>query len=138
MPGMAVKEPSHPLEKRDLLHADAPNAAKIDPIAASMGGSGRFPEAVDYIEITKNPALLAQAEADAIKRGSAWLLQQVERISGNPVPPETWVRLSESAQAAERWLDAVRALGIAGRGEEAEALRVQKCPDYEPFKPLGK
>ena len=138
MPWMAVKEPSHPLEKRDLLHADAPNAARIDAIAASMAAAGRFPEAIDYVEITKNPALLAQAEADAVKRGSAWLLQQVERIGGKPVPPETWVRLSQAAQAAERWLDAVRALAIAGLSEEAETLRAAKCPDYEPFKPLGK
>lgn len=138
MPRMAAKEPSHPLEKRDLLHADAPNAARIDAIAASMASEGRFPEAVDYIEISKNAALVEQAEADAVKRGSAWLLQQAERIRGRAAPPETWVRLSEAAQAAERWHDAVRALGIAGREADAEALRLAKCPEYEPFKPLGK
>ncbi|MCE9634330.1 MAG: hypothetical protein K8T90_01380 [Planctomycetes bacterium] len=135
---MAAKEPANPLEKRELLQADKPNPAKIDAVAAAMGAEGRWPEAVDYVEISKNPELLAKAEADAVKRGAAWLLSQADRIRGKASPPETWVRLAESAQAAERWIDAVRALGLAGRETEAEALRQAKCPDYDPFKPLGK
>jgi hypothetical protein len=138
MPRMAAKEPAHPLEKRDLLHADPPNAAKIDAVVEQMAAGRRFPEAIDYLEISKSAGLVAKAEEDAVKRGSSWLLQQAERIRGTPCSPETWAKLAESAQAAERWLDAVRALGFAGREADAEALRAAKCPDYEPFKPLGK
>lgn len=138
MPRMSVKEPAHPLEKRDLLHADAPNAGRIDAIAAKMGAEKRFPEAVDYIEISRNGDLVAKAESDAVRRGSAWLLQQAERIRGAKSPPETWQRLADAAKAAERWHDAVRALQFAGKPDEAEALRQEKCPEYEPFKPLGK
>ena len=132
------REPVHPLEKRDLLHAEPPDAGRIDAIAASMAASGRFPEAIDYVEITKNGGLLAQAETDAVRRGSAWLLQQVERIRGAKCTPETWGRLADAAVAAGRPYDAVRALQFAGRDADAEALRAEKCPDYEPFKPLGK
>lgn len=135
---MAAKAPSHPLEKRELLHAETPNASRIDAVVEAMAASGRFPEAIDYLEISKSPALLAKAEADAVRRGSSWLLQQVDRIRGTPSSPETWSKLADAAQAAERWLDAVRALGTAGREADAEALRQAKCPDYEPFKPLGK
>lgn len=136
---MAISgEPTHPIEKRDLLHGDPPDTARIGRIANGMAGAGRFPEAVDYLEITRDAALLARAEADAVERGSAWLLQQVERIRGTKCAPETWVRLSEAAVAAERHVDAVRALRIAGRDEDAEALRLAKCPHYDPFKPLGK
>ena len=135
---MAVKEPANPLEKRELLQADKPNASKIDAVAAALGAAGHWPEAVDYLEISKNADLLAKAEADAVQRGAAWLLSQADRIRGKASSPETWGRLAESAQKAERWIDAVRALGLAGREAEAEALRQAKCPDYDPFKPLGK
>jgi hypothetical protein len=138
MPGMAAKEPAHPLEKRELLHAETPNAARIDAVVSTMADEGRLPEAVDYLEISKSPALLSRAEQDAVKRGSAWLLQQVDRIRGTASPAETWSQLAEAAQRAERWHDVVRALGLAGREADAEALRAEKCPDYEPFKPLGK
>src|SRR5687767_4534079 len=135
---MAAREPAHPLEKRDLLHAGQPNRARIAALVDKMASEGRWPEAIDYLEIAPDDGRIAKARADAIARGSAWLLQQVERISGKKAEPPEWVRLSESAARAERWRDAVRALASAGEAEKAEALRLEKCPDYDPFKPLGK
>jgi hypothetical protein len=135
---MAAKEPAHPLEKRELLHAEVPNKGRIDAVIEGMTADGRFPESIEFLEVSKNDGLLAKTEADAVKRGSAWLLQQVDRIRGTSSAPETWSKLAEHAQAAERWLDAVRALSLAGRDADAEALRAAKCPDYDPFKPLGK
>ncbi len=135
---MAAREPAHPIEKRDLLHAESPNRGRILGIVRKLEGEGRWPEAIDYLEIANDADSIAKAEADSIARGSAWLLQQVERISGKKADPEKWSRLSEAAARAERWRDAVRALASAGRPEEAEALRLEKCPEYEPFKPLGK
>lgn len=138
MPRMAVKEPAHPLEKRDLLHGEPPDAGRIDAVASKMIAEGRYGEAVDYLEITRDAGLVAKCEAEALARGVCWLLSQVERIRGTKAGPEEWGRLAESARTAERWLDAVRALQFAGRADEAEALRLEKCPTYDPFKPLGK
>lgn len=138
MPRMAAKEPAHPLEKRDLLHADKPDGARIDAIASKMTSEGRFPEAIDYVEITRSAGLVSQAEADAVKRGSVWQLQQADRIRGTKSAADAWSRLAENAKTAERWFDAVRALQFAGREDEAEALRAEKCPTFEPFRPLGK
>ena len=98
----------------------------------------RLPEAIDYVEITRNQELLGKAETDAVRRGSVWLLQQVERIRGTKASPETWGRLADAASGAGRSFDTVRALQLAGREADAEAYRVANCPDYEPFKPLGK
>jgi len=135
---MAAREPVHPIEKRDLLHADKPNRSRILGIVEKLAGEGRWPEAIDYLEIAPEAAWLAKAETDAVTRGSAWLLSQVERIRGQKCDAATWARLSDAAARNERWRDAVRALSLAGEGERAEALRVEKCPEYEPFKPLGK
>jgi hypothetical protein len=135
---MAAREPAHPIEKRDLLHADPPNRSRVSAIASSLASEGRWPEAIDYVEIVRDEALLAKAEAHAVQGGHSWLLQQVERISGKKRAPEAWKKLSDTAARAERWRDAVRALGFAGMADEAEALRAEKCPDYEPFRPLGK
>jgi hypothetical protein len=135
---MAAREPAHPIEKRDLLHADPPNRPRIQAIAAKLASEGRWPEAIDYLEVAKDDAILAKAQDDAVARGTVWLLQQVERISGKKCAPELWEKLSEAAAKGERWRDAVRALALAGKPAEAEALRAEKCADYEPFKPLGK
>lgn len=135
---MAAREPAHPIEKRDLLHAEAPNRAKIAAVAEKLASSQRWPEAVDYLEVAPDAGLLARAEKDAVASGSAWLLQQVERISGKKCDPAQWVKLSEQAARSERWRDAVRALALSGDAAGAEALRASKCPDYDPFKPLGK
>jgi hypothetical protein len=135
---MSAREPAHPIEKRDLLHAENPNKARISAIGQGLAAQGRWPEAIDYIELVKDDALLAKAQASAVAAGAAWLLQQVERISGRKAEPALWEKLSDSAARAERWRDAVRALSMAGQPERAEALRVEKCPEYDPFKPLGK
>jgi hypothetical protein len=135
---MAAREPAHPIEKRDLLHAEQPNRARILGIADKLASQNRWPEAVDYVEIAADADRLAKAETDAVARGSAWLLQQVERIRGKSAGPEMWAKLSEAAAKNERWRDAVRAMSLAGEVEKAEALRLEKCPEYVPFKPLGK
>ena len=135
---MAAREPAHPIEKRDLLHAEAPNRSRILGISEKLAAEGRWPEAIDYIEVVPDAKLLARAEAEAIARGSVWLLAQVERISGKKCDADQWMKVSASAAAGERWRDAVRALGMSGRTDEAEALRTEKCPDFDPFKPLGK
>jgi anti-sigma factor ChrR (cupin superfamily) len=135
---MAAREPAHPIEKRDLLHADPPNRSKVLAIAEQLASERRWPEAIDYVEVAPDPKVLARAEADAVANGSAWLLQQIERIAGKKCDPSQWVKLSEAAACSERWRDAVRALALSGDAAGAEALRAAKCPDYDPFKPLGK
>lgn len=135
---MAVREPKHPLDKRELLHREPPDTKKINAIAQKLIDEGRTSEAVDYIEVTLDPGLIEAIGKQAHKQGSAFLLQQVERLSGSKASEEEWVTLSKTAGNAGRWLDAVRALMAAGRAEEAEALRLERCPDYDPFKPLGK
>ena len=135
---MAAREPEHPIEKRDLLHAETPNRSRVSGIAAKLAGEGRWPEAIDYLELVKDDGLLAKAESEAVAIGSAWLLSQVERISGKKCDAAKWEKLSEAAARSERWRDAVRALSLGGQAERAEALRLEKCPEYDPFKPLGK
>jgi hypothetical protein len=135
---MAVREPAHPIEKRDLLHAESPNVSKITAIARKLAAEGRWPEAIDYLELVKDKDLLAKAESSAVERGSVWLLSQVARIAGHEIDPAQWRRLSESASRQERWRDAVRALSQAGDAEASEALRLEKCPEFEPFRPQGK
>jgi hypothetical protein len=132
------KEPASPLEKRELLHKDEPDKAKIDVIARAMIQDGRAPEAIEYIEVTSNPELIAMVQEDALKRGSAFLLQAAERLGDQPADPALWKQLGDTAFKAERYLDAVRAYACMGDEELAEQIRATHCPDYEPFKPLGK
>ncbi len=133
-----VKEPRHPLEKRELLHAPNPRVDRLDALAEQLIEDGRFGVSLDYLEVTRNEDLLGRLEKQAVKSGSAFLLQQVARLRKSTIEPTTWDRLIDNAKQAEHWRDAVRALTAAGREEEAEELRVVQCPEFEPFKPLGK
>jgi hypothetical protein len=135
---MAAREPAHPIEKRDVLHANPPNVARVKAIAEKLVHEGRWAETIDYLEIVPDQAVLARVRAHAVEAGAAWLLQQVERITGTKAEASEWLALSDSAARAERWRDAVRALAFSGNTDGAEALRASKCPEYDPFKPLGK
>jgi hypothetical protein len=135
---MPAREPAHPIEKRDILHADPANVARVKAIGQKLAAEGRWPEAIDYLEIVPDQGLLDKARAHAIETGAVWLLQQIERITGTKAESAQWLALSDSAGRSERWRDAVRALAFSGNGEGAEALRAAKCPEYDPFKPLGK
>jgi len=135
---MAIKEPRHPLDKRELLHREIPETARIDGIAKMLIDSGRYGESVEYVEVTKNAQLIDALESGAVTEGSAFLLQSVVRLRGEDVDPAVWKRVADTALTKERFLDAVRAYAAMGDEDRSEEIRKTHCPDYEPFKPLGK
>lgn len=134
----AAREPRHPLEKRDLLHAEKPRTDRIDAVARKLMDEHRVAEAVDYIEISRTEDLIADLEREALQRGSPFLLSQVVRLRGRPADPARWRQVAETSKRDERWMDAVRALRLGGFEEEAESVRAEHCPDFEPFKPQNK
>lgn len=135
---MPAKEPAHPLEKRDLLHADNPKRARILGIIEKLLAEGRHPEAIEYLEIAQEPKHLDALEQEALKRGSTFLLQATGRLRGTDPTAAQFEQVAEVALSKERYIDAVRALTLAEKPAEAEALRQEHCPDYDPFKPQGK
>ena len=132
------REPRNPLEKRDLLHAEQPKADRIDAVAEKLLASGRTAEAVDYIEISRTPKLVAQLGEVAKTTGSPFLLAQYERLSNEKAGEEAWRGVSAISLKAGRAMDAVRALQAANLDDEAEAIRMEHCPDFEPFRPQNK
>ena len=135
---MAVKEPRHPLDKRELLHKEPIETARIDAIAKRLIDEGRYGESIEYVEVTRNPQLIEALAKAAVAEGSAFLLQSFERLSGETADPTSWKRLADTALTKERFLDAVRAFAAMGDLERSEQIRQTHCPDYDPFKPLGK
>lgn len=134
----SVREPANPLEKRDLLHAENPKKERIDAIAQKLLAEGRSAEAIDYIEITRTPALVQKVRELGLANGSPFLLSQWQRLTGETADADEWKQISATAARAERFMDAVRALRLGGLEEEAEALRQEKCPDFDPFRPDNK
>jgi hypothetical protein len=135
---MAAKEPRHPLDKRELLHKEPADASRIDGIAKKLIDEGRYGESIEYVEVTRNAQLIDALEKAAMSEGSAFLLQSVERLRDEKVDPTSWKRVADTAMTKERFLDAVRAYAAMGDEDKAEQVRATHCPDYEPFKPLGK
>ena len=133
-----AKEPKHPLDKREVLHKEPPDVARIDAVVEQLIAEGRHPETVEYLEVTRNPQLIGRLAEDAVKRGSTFLLQAFERLSDSHADSAQWEELARNALSAERYLDAVRAYTAMGNAERAEEVRQKHCPDYEPFNPRGK
>ncbi len=134
----SAKEPRTPLDKREILHKETPDVTRIDAIAATLIDEGRHPEAIEYIDISRNRKLIDRLASDATKRGSAFLLQAAERLGSDKRSTDEWTTLAEAALRAERYLDAVRAYTAAGNEAKSEEVRLAHCPDYEPFRPQGK
>ena len=63
---MSAREPAHPIEKRDLLHAESPNRTRIVGIGKKLAQEGRWPEAVDYLERYLKTPKSAQNRAEVV------------------------------------------------------------------------
>jgi hypothetical protein len=68
---MAAKEPRHPLDKRELLHREPADAARIDAIAKKLIDEGRCGESIEYVEVTRNAQLIPTAPTTSPSSRSA-------------------------------------------------------------------
>jgi hypothetical protein len=101
-------------------------------------GQGRIAEALEILERTKDAGALDRARRDAVRAGDVFALARTCQILKAEAAASEWRELSQNAERAERWFDAVKALERAGDPEASEAIRAARCPDFRPLKPAGK
>jgi hypothetical protein len=124
-------------EKRRLFHARGIDAERL-AVARAFLAAGRRSEALEVLERHRDPATLEEVRRSAVAAGDAFALSRCCQILKADPSPAEWRDLAAAAGRAERWYDAVNALGRAGDAEAAEALRAERCPDFRPFRPLDK
>ncbi len=134
---MADRIPLEFQEKRLVLHAKGRDAERR-AAAEALLAQGRLAEALEYLERTRDEAGLKRARADAIRAGDLSSYARANQLLKSEAQPAEYREIAEAAKRAERWYEAVSALERAGDQEAADALRAEKCPDYKPFKPVGK
>jgi hypothetical protein len=127
-----------PTAKRDLLYSPKTTNGDRNAAADIFMDAERFGEALEFLEVTRDEERLTKIEAAGFERGDTFLLQQVERIRGEPATRERWIEFADRAVSLGKYYDAYRALLKAEEEEKAEALRAEHMPDYEPFRPEGK
>lgn len=136
--GMAANLPKDILAKRAVLYAEKSTDADKNAVAAVFVEAQRFGEALEFLEMTKDAALLDRIREAAIERGDTFLLLQSEKIGEAESSALDWEAVLVRAKARGKFLDAYRALCQLGREEEAEDLRAEKIPEFQPFRPQGK
>jgi hypothetical protein len=124
-------------DKRRILYGKSQEKA-IHRTASDFLEAGRLSEALEFLERSREGALLQKVRAAAIERGDAFALSRCLQLMGDAGDPAEWNALAARAEATDRWYDAIRALERSGNTERSEALRMERHPDYRPFKPAGK
>jgi hypothetical protein len=125
-------------EKRKLLYGEKVSDEEMSRAAAAFSDAGRFGEALEFLERTRDEEVLARIEREAVERGDTFLLLRVERIRGRDLGPDRWRHAAARALVQGKHLDAFRAFGRAGDAEKAEEIRAAHLPGYEPYRPEGK
>ena len=124
-------------EKRHLLYGKGLERGRAS-VVAGLIGKGRLAEALEYLERSRDAGALDQVRRDAVRAEDLFSLVRCCQILKAEAAPAELRELAANAQRAERWYDAVNAFARAGDAEASEALRVERCPDYQPFKPANK
>jgi len=124
-------------EKRRILYGRGQEDRRA-AVAAALVARGRLAEALEFLERTRDERLLAEVRRRAVLAGDAFALSRAAQILKAEPDPSEWRALATRAELAGRFFDAVNALERAGDAEGSGALRLQRCPDFRPFRPAGK
>ena len=124
-------------EKRRLLYGKGLDRERAAAVSALIG-KGRLAEALEILDRTREAGPLDQVRRDAVRAGDLFSLVRACQILKVDPDPAELRDLAGNAERAERWYDAVNALARAGDAEKSDALRLARCPDFQPFKPANK
>jgi hypothetical protein len=131
---MARSPLSDSLAKRDHLYSEKVTDEERNECADSFLEDGRYGEALEYLEITKDAARLARVEEVALEGGDTFLLLRLERIRGEDLPSDAWGRVADRALRLEKYYDAIRAFERAGDEERAERIREEHTDGFRPWR----
>jgi hypothetical protein len=125
------------IEKRRVLYAKGMEKRRA-AVAAALVAAGRLAESLEYLERTRDAALLERVRREAVRAGDGFTLSRAAQILKIEPDPSEWRELASHAERAGRYFDAINSLDRAGDAEKAEALRMQHCPGFRPIRPAGK
>ncbi|MEN8148501.1 MAG: hypothetical protein ABFS86_01690 [Planctomycetota bacterium] len=135
---MSERVIDNPVVKRNLLYSTKASDGDLNAAAGRFIERERYGEALEFLERTRDAALLGKIREEAARHGDTFLLLRVEKLSGEAIPADEWRAVAGTAESHGKYYDAYRALGKAGDEEAAEAIREEHMPEYEPFRPEGK
>ncbi len=109
--------------KRAVLYSDSATDEEKNELALAYIEAERYGEALEFLAMTRDAALLDRIRAAALDLGDTFLLTQVARYHPDGAGDGDWERIEKQATARGRELDAARArrmLGIEDEEEEEE------------------
>lgn len=124
-------------DKRRVLLGKGQEAGRR-AVAEALLAQGRLCESLEYLERTRDEVPLKRVVADAIRTGDVLAYARASHLLKAETKPAEWKELAEAAKRAERWFEAILALEKGGEQAAADALRAEKCPDFQPLKPANK
>jgi hypothetical protein len=114
------------LERRGLIHGKESQKADHRGLAERYFEAGRYVDALEFFHKANDAEGIDRIRRHAIKEGDVFLLGEIERVTHEPILPETW---KEAASNAER----CGKLAFARKGFEkaGDADGVAKLADEE-------
>lgn len=120
---MPKRLPKHTNAKRAVLYSESATDEEKNALAALYLEAERYGEALEFLAMTRDTALLDRIRSAALELGDTFLLSQVARYHPDGASEDDWKRIEQRAEANGRELDARRArveLGIEPEPGSAE------------------
>lgn len=117
---MPTRLPKDANAKRAVLYSETATDEEKNALAESYIEAERFGEALEFLAMTRDAALLDRIRSAALDLGDTFLLSQVARYHADGVSEADWTRIERQAATLGRDLDAARARKALGIEEESE------------------
>jgi len=120
---MATRLPKDANAKRAVLYSETAGDEERNSLALAYIDAERYGEALEFLALTGDVALLDRIKTAALELGDTFLLTQVARLNADGVSEDDWTRIERQAVSRGRELDAAHArreLGIEEEPEEPE------------------
>ncbi len=117
---MVKRLPKDSNAKRAVLYSESSTDEEKNAFAEAYIEVERYGEALEFLAITRDTALLDTIRSAALDLGDTFLLTQVARFNPDGVTEDDWKRIEEQASAKGRELDAATARRELGIEEEPQ------------------
>ena len=119
---MAIRLPRDTNAKRAVLYSENATDEDKNAHAEAYIEVERYGEALEFLAMTRDEAMLDRIRTAALDMGDTFLLTQVARFNPDGVSENDWQQIEQRAASLGRELDAAaarRELGIEVEPEEA-------------------
>jgi tetratricopeptide (TPR) repeat protein len=110
------------LKKRDLLHDEDPDPARLSGLGKVYLEEGRLADALDFFEKARDLEGIKAIRELSLDEGIPFLFQQASKILKEAPTPEAWERIGEKALSRGKFQEALTAYRFLQQEEKIQEI----------------